>query len=296
MDYNAWTLRNNSALTPLLSLPASALVVNMDPVQRRSALTLALRDLRDGLANARVWQVLAWYEIRQRYKRSALGPFWLTISMGVLVACMGPLYGSLFGQPISSYFPFLAIGFVVWQLIASLMNDAGQVFIVAEPYIKQIRMPFTAHVLRMVWRNVIIFAHNFVIGIVVVIWFLPSWSWVPLMALPGLLFIVLNGVWFGILLGVLCARFRDIPPIIASVVQLAFFVTPVLWKKEMLGRHQWAADVNPLYHLIEVVRAPLLGESAARLSWIVVVLVTLAGFAITIPFFARYRARVAYWV
>jgi ABC-type polysaccharide/polyol phosphate export permease len=209
---------------------------------------------------------------------------------------MGPLYGRLFGQDVGSYFPFLAIGFVVWQLIASLMNDAGQVFIATEQYIKQIRMPFTVHVLRMVWRNVIIFAHNFVIGIVVLIWFLPNWTWLPLMALLGLFFIVLNGVWFGILLGLLCARFRDIPPIVSSVVQLAFFITPVLWRKEMLGRHQWAADVNPLYHLIEVVRAPLLGESAASLSWIIVVLLTIVGFAITIPFFARYRARVAYWV
>lgn len=270
--------------------------MNTDPNQRRSALTLAMRDLREGFANVRVWQVLAWYEIRQRYKRSVLGPFWLTLSMGVLVAGMGPLYGGLFGQDVSSYFPFLAIGLVVWQLIASLMNDAGQVFIAAEPYIKQIRMPFTVYVLRMVWRNVIIFAHNLVVGIVVLIWFLPSWTWLPFTALPGLLFIVLNGVWFGILLGVLCARFRDIPPIVTSVVQLAFFMTPILWKKEMLGRHQWAAEINPLYHLIEVARAPLLGGSATSLSWTIVVIITIAGFAITIPFFARYRARVAYWV
>jgi lipopolysaccharide transport system permease protein len=274
----------------------SALEVDVQPARRRSAWALALRDLSDGLANVRVWQMLAWYEIRQRYKRSALGPFWLTLSTGVLVAGMGPLYGRLLGQEISAYFPFLAIGVIVWQLIASLINDAGQVFIVAEQYIKQVRMPFTVHVLRMVWRNVIIFAHNLVIVIVVLIWFSPNWTWLPLMALPGLFFVLLNGVWFGILLGLLCARFRDIPPIVSSVVQLAFFLTPIMWKREMLGRHQWAADINPLYHLIEVVRAPLLGEAATGRSWTMVLLLTIAGFAITLPFFARYRGRIAYWL
>ena len=101
---------------------------------RPSAWILALRDVRDGLMNVRVWQMLAWYEIRQRYKRSVLGPFWLTISMGALVAAMGPLYGRLFNQDVSAYFPFLAIGFIVWQLISSLLVEAGQVFIVAQPY------------------------------------------------------------------------------------------------------------------------------------------------------------------
>jgi lipopolysaccharide transport system permease protein len=266
------------------------------PAQRPSAWSLALHDLRDGMKSVRVWQMLAWYEIRQRYKRSVLGPFWLTISMGALVACMGPLYGRLFNQEVGSYFPFLAIGFIVWQLIASLVNDATHVFIVAEPYIKQIRMPFTVHVLRMIWRNVIVFSHNFVIAIVVLFWYPPGEPWVALTALPGLLLILLNAVWIALLLGVLCARFRDIPPIISSVVQLAFFLTPVLWRKEMLGQHQWAADLNPLYHLIEVVRAPLLGQPAASHSWVIVVLMTIAGFVITMPFFARYRGRIAYWV
>jgi lipopolysaccharide transport system permease protein len=265
-------------------------------IRGRSSLALALLDLRDGVIGARVWQMLAWYEIRQRYRRSALGPFWLTISMGALVACMGPLYGRLFGQAIASYFPYLAIGFIVWQLLASLINESGQVFIAAESYIKQIRMPLSAHVMRMIWRNVIIFLHNFAIAVLVLIFFPPAKPWVLLLALPGLFFILLNGVWIGILVGLISARFRDIPPIVSSIVQLAFFLTPVMWKKEMLGRREWAADSNPLFHLIEVVRAPLLGEVPSGHSWLIVIAITAGGFALTLPFFARFRSRVAYWV
>lgn len=272
------------------------LEMNLRPAPRRAAWALALRDLTDGFRSTRVWAMLAWFETRQRYKRSTLGPFWLTISTGALVAGMGPLYGRLFGQELGAYFPFLAIGFIVWQLISSLINEAGQVFIAAEPYIKQIRLPFTLHVLQMIWRNLLIFAHNFVIAIVVLLWFPPAQLWPPLLALPGLLLVLLNGLWAGLLLGTLCARYRDIAPIVSSVVQLAFFLTPILWKREMLGSHQWAVDANPLYHMVELVRAPLLGEVPPAASWLIVMLITAGGFALALLAFARYRARIAYWV
>src|SRR3989304_5582475 len=129
----------------------------------RTALLLALRDMETGLRDVHVWTMLAWQEIRQRYRRSTLGPFWLTISTAAMVGGMGPLYGLIFGQDLSWYFPYLAIGFVVWQLMASIINDSTQVFIGADQFIKQIKMPFSIHVLRMVWRNAIIFAHNSVI-------------------------------------------------------------------------------------------------------------------------------------
>jgi len=260
------------------------------------SISLAIRDVKDGLLNVPVWSMLAWQEVRQRYRRSMLGPFWLTISMGALVAGMGPLYGRLFGQDLGEYFPYLAIGIVVWQLMASLINDSTQVFIGAEQYIKQIRLPFTIHVMRMVWRNAIIFGHNLVIVLLVLIFFLPTWAWWAPLSILGMAAILINGVWIGLLFGLVCARFRDIAQIISSVVQIAFFFTPVMWKPEMLGRHQWAAQVNPLHHLLEVVRGPLLGARPSVTSWAVVVLITAAGFAFTTLLFSRYRARIAYWV
>ncbi len=265
----------------------------MSPDQR---LALALDDLRSGFASVHVWAMLGWQEIRQRYRRSTLGPFWLTISTAVLVAGMGPLYSRLFGQELSVFFPYLAIGFVVWQLMSSIANESTQVFIAAEPFIKQIRLPFTVHVLRMLWRNAIIFAHNAVILVIVMAFFLTTWQWSILLATVGLLAILVNGVWIAILLGALCARFRDIPQIVSSLVQIAFFLTPVLWKAETLGRHRWAAEINPLFHFIELVRAPLLGSLPATSSWIVVGAITVAGFLVMIPFFSRFRGRIAYWV
>ena len=256
----------------------------------------ALNDLSQGLAAVHVWPALAWQEIRQRYRRSLLGPFWLTISIGVLIAGMGPLYSRLFGQSVSSYFPYLAVSFVIWTLLASIINESCTAFISAEGLIKQTRMPLTIHVLRVVWKNIVVFFHHALILVIVFIIYPPPLNW-SLVLVPFAIFaIAVNAVWLSLFLGMLCARFRDIPLIINSLIQVLFFLTPVMWRPELLGRHAWSADLNPLHHLLEIVRAPLVEGRVPALSWAAVTVMALAGFAIVVPLFARYRARIAYWV
>src|SRR5215813_4912720 len=110
------------------------------------SLRLAVHDITDGLSRIHIWPMLGWQEIRQRYRRSLLGPFWLTMSTGAMIAGMGPLYGRLLNQPISEYFSYLAIGFVIWILMSTVILESCTVFIAAESFIKQIRLPFTVHV------------------------------------------------------------------------------------------------------------------------------------------------------
>ena len=259
-------------------------------------LSVALRDIAQGVRAWRVWSLLGWQEVRQRYRRSLLGPFWLTLSTGAMVAAVGPLYGRLLNQDVSTYFPYLAISLVLWNFLASLVNDACQSFIAAEAYIRNVKLPMTVHVMRVVWRNLIVFAHNFIIVVIVYLFVAPAAGWHLLEVPLGLAAIVVNAVWIGLLLGMLCARFRDIPQIVASLVQVTFFLTPVLWKADMLGRHILAAQVNPFFHFLEVVRQPLLGLSAGMQSWFAVLGITIVGFTVTFLFFARFRSRVAYWV
>lgn len=261
-----------------------------------ASIQLAVKDIREGLGAVYIWPTLGWQEIKQRYRRSVLGPFWLTISTGAMVGGMGPLYGRLLNQPIGEYFAYLAISFVVWILISSLINESCQVFILAEGFIKQIRLPFTVHIVRLIWKNLIIFAHNFVIVVIVLFFYPPSWSWQLLLIPIAVLMIAINGIWLGLLLGLLCARFRDIPQVIASLVQVAFFLTPVMWKPGMLGKHEWAVMWNPLFHFLEIVRAPLLSASLPVTSWLAMILITLVGYAFMLAMFARFRPRIAYWV
>ncbi|MET0168057.1 MAG: ABC transporter permease [Vicinamibacterales bacterium] len=244
----------------------------------------------------RVWSLLGWQEVRQNYRRSILGPFWLTISTGAMIAGVGLLYGRLLNQDLSAYFPYLAISLVLWMLLASLTSDACQVFIASEGYIRNLKLPLTVHVVRVIWRNMIISAHIFIIAAIFYVALAPPLSW-HLIELPiGITLIAFNAVWLSLLLGMVSARFRDIPQIVGSLVQMAFFLTPVFWKADMLGPNIWVAEYNPYFHFLEVVRQPLLGASASMQSWIFVAGVSLAGSTLTLFLFARFRARVAYWV
>lgn len=257
---------------------------------------LAVKDLKDGICSIYIWPMLGWQEIKQRYRRSALGPFWLTISTGVMIAGMGPLYGRLLGQDVAAYLPYLGVGMIAWFFIANLINDSCNAFISAGGYIQQIKLPLTVHILRVVYRNLIIFAHNLVIVALVLLLYQPKIGWSMLLMPLGVLLIAVNGVWLGMLLGLLGARFRDIPQIVASVVQVAFFLTPVMWKTEMLGKYSWAAHANPLTHFLDIVRMPLISGPQSLTPWLVVLAITVVGFAVALAMFSRFRARIAYWV
>ena len=229
-------------------------------------LARALTDIRHGVSIWDLWSTLAWQEIKRRYRRSVLGPFWLTISTAIFIAGMGPLYGALMGQQPGRYVHFLAVGFIVWQFIACLITEGCQAFIAAEGFIKQTSLPLTVYAMRVVWRNVLVLAHNLVIVILISAYFVPPWDWGLLSAPAGVLIIAFNGIWLSLLLGLLSARFRDIPQIITSLAQLLFFITPIFWRPEMLSTNRWIADWNPIFHLIELVRAPLLGNPVPEIG------------------------------
>jgi homopolymeric O-antigen transport system permease protein len=261
-----------------------------------SQTTLAFLDVTEGARAWYLWGLLGWQDIRQRYRRSMIGPFWLTISMGALVAGLGVLYSGLFRIEVANYLPFVALGFIVWGLVSSLFTDGCATFISAEGIIKQASLPLSVHVYRVVWRNLIIFGHNIVIFFIVAVIFSIWPGWTGLLALPGLVLICLNGVWLALLLGLVSARFRDVPQIVASLVQVAFFLTPIIWKPELLPGRTWILDFNPFFHFLELVRAPLLGQMPTLASWLTVLGITLAGWFLTFAMYRRYRWRVAYWI
>jgi|SRR5262245_43087336 ABC-type polysaccharide/polyol phosphate export permease len=189
-------------------------------LQLSPSLLKASTDLRDGLLNWELWGTLAWHDIRQRYRRSMIGPFWLTLSMGITVGTVGLLYSAIFGQPVREYLPFFAIGVIVWGFLSSSIIEGSQVFIISESVIKQIRTPLSAHMFRMVWRNVVVLAHNMVIYAIVVVVFGIRPGANAFIAIPGLVLLFVAGFWCGLLIGLLSARFRDLPPIVTNAVQV----------------------------------------------------------------------------
>jgi lipopolysaccharide transport system permease protein len=258
--------------------------------------SLARQDVVTGATRWRLWVRLGWNDIVQKYRRSLIGPLWLTASQGVMVLSLGLLYAKLFNTPIHDFLPYLCVGLLMWSYLSSFLLEAGTMFIGQESYIKQVRLPYSVYLYRSVWSKIIILAHNFVIYFAVIAWFGIWPGWTGLLVIPGFALLTLNCALVSILIGMIATRFRDIPQLIANIVQIAFFITPIMWKPELLKEHMYIVTWNPLYALIEIVRAPLLGGAPTLKTYIAVLLITLVNLTIAGMFFSRFRSRIAYWV
>jgi ABC-type polysaccharide/polyol phosphate export permease len=271
--------------------------VSISTSPEQKALGRAVDDLLDGARRWRIWSVLAMFDIRARYRRSKLGQFWITISMAVMICALGIVYSAIFRVPLDSYLPLVAVSFIVWGLIASLINDGSTVFIDSETYLRSSPLPKSMFIFRMLARVALMFAHNLILVPIVLLIFLITPTWASLLFVPAFLLTILNGLWVSLVLGTLCARFRDLPPIVASVVQIAFFVSPVMWGRPQLGpENHVLVDWNPIAVFLELMREPLLGRAPDLRWWAAGIGITVLGFMIALPFFARFRSRIAYYI
>lgn len=258
---------------------------------------LALRDLMDAVRLWRLAATLGWLDIRLRYRGSILGPFWLTLSTGVMVAALGVLYSTLFKMELHDYLPYLALSLVLWAFVSTLIGEACTCFQSAEGMIRSVRQPFHLYAFRVIVRNLLVLAHNVVVILAVYAVF-DAWPGaMAALALPGLLLWVVDGVGCCLLLGAVCARFRDIPPIVGSVMQIAFFISPIIWKPELLtGSSARFLPFNPFFTLLEVVRAPLLGHAPAASTYVSALFYSALLLSAAWMLFARVRGRLAFWV
>ncbi len=257
---------------------------------------LALRDLREAIRLRRLCWTLAWLDIKGRYRGSVLGPIWLTLSTAVMVASLGLLYSTLFRTNLHDYLPFLALSLVLWTFVQTLVSEACTCFTQEEGMIRSVRMPFFLYAGRIVLRNLLVLAHNIIVIAVVFAIFAIWPGWMALAAVPAMLLWVADSLAISVALGAFCARFRDIPPIVASVMQIAFFVTPIIWKPELISRGRALLPINPFFSLTEVVRAPLLGELPGWETYL-----SAAGYSLLIcglswTLFVRVRGRLAFWL
>jgi ABC-2 type transport system permease protein len=272
-----------------------------DAAAQSKTFARAWADLAEGFSKRELWLHLGWQDIKQRYRRSVLGPFWITIATGTMAVALGGLYSKLFHLELREHLPYVTLGLIIWNLINAAILEGADVFVANEGLIKQLPTPLSVHVYRLVWRQMILFAHNIVIFVVIAIIFPKPWSWADLTVIPALGLIVLNCVWVSLCFGILATRYRDISPLLFSVVQLLFFMTPIIWNDKTLhqqGADRWAKiiELNPLLHYLDIVRAPLLGDTQELRHWLVVLTLTVIGWIVAMLALRQYRARVPYWV
>lgn len=225
-----------------------------------------------------------------------LGPFWITLSMAIFITFLGAIYSRIFHIEINTYLPYLALGYIVWGFISQTTNESSVAFQEGERIIRQIRLPYAIFVLRIVWRNFIVFLHTIVIFVPIVFIFDVKLGVVSFLALPGLLLLYINQVWMTLVLAILTTRYRDLQQIVATAIQLALFATPIMWPISALGSATIIAYINPIYHFIDLVRAPMLGAAPSLMSWLVALGCALIGWVIAVLLLHRASRRLVFWL
>ncbi len=278
--------------------PSLSRTKNINNPTLGESFTLASADLRDGLLKSRSWWHLARMDMRMRYRRTALGPWWNVLGVGVALVGMSVIWATIFNLSAHEFFPYLSSGYVIWILISSLVTQGCDCFTSGNSAAIQRsqNLPKSIHIFRSLAGNVLNFGHSLTIFVAGALILGIDINWNTLLVVPGFLMLLWVGCALVTIFGVLGARYRDLQPSIGALMGVLFFITPVVFKPGMLGERAHFVTFNPLAHLLEIVRAPLLGLSPAPVSWLVVlamaVIFSLLGFVL----FARARNRIVYWL
>jgi len=258
----------------------------------------ASADIREGLRRRRSWSFLAVENVKNRYRRTVFGPWWLTLQMAVFVLGISVVFGQLLNTGLKTFLPYVAVGYIAFILLSSLTRAATSVFITASSTLKSSRQPLSSLVLRNVGIEFIHFGHNMVLYIPLVAAGLVPLTPKALIAIPVVLLIAVNGLFVGLWLGPTVARFRDVEPLVHSILNVAIFFSPVFYHLTNVssGVRNTLLSWNPFSYLMNAFRAPLIGEPLLTSYYVGAAVVTLINVAVGLAVFTWARSRLPYWV
>jgi lipopolysaccharide transport system permease protein len=258
---------------------------------------LLVEDIKDAIKAWEFWVYLGWNDIARQYRRSFVGPIWITLNSAVFIVAFGLIGAQLFKIDVNDYLPFFCVGHIFFGFFSLLLNEGCLTYVSAGAFLKQTSYPKMVFVFRVMWRNVILLGHNFLVVLAVLVWAgrFGKIMWLDFIA--AMCVVVLGGTTAIAILGALATRFRDIPMMVTSIMQIAFFLTPVIWRSEQLTeRARFLVVWNPLAAYLDIVRRPLLGEPATALSWNMAIGATLGQAIIFLTLYLYARRRIVYWL
>jgi ABC-type polysaccharide/polyol phosphate export permease len=284
-------LKKGRIISVLTGLPP--LVDASDRCQR---IQRARWDIVQGLFLWELWTRLSLNEMRRRYKRTVLGPAWMTVSLLIFATAMSVVWAGLWNQKVSEFLPFLLSGLIPWTMIAGVIGESTGVFLGGEGLIKNQQFPYSILTYGVVARNLLIYFHNFLGYLLVALVCGVTLSPSLLLLVPGLILVIINCAWMSLLVATFCLRFRDFQQIVASLIQIIVFVTPIFWNVNQLqGDRAVIAHANLFYHMVEILRRPMLGEYPGAVSFLVCAVTAILGWWFAFRLFSSKRHRLPYW-
>jgi len=262
------------------------------------SLSSGVKDIRAGLKRWPIWWTLTWFSIKSQYRRTYLGPWWITVQQIIFVAGLSLLFGILLNQDLKTFVPYVAIGFISFSWMTGMISGGATCVTGNGAAIKTTPGPVSIYALKNFANNTIQFAHDSIVIVAVIIIFQVPITWSIVLVPIALILIAINGIAIGLWLGPLVARYRDVGQIVNSIVRVLFFLTPIFWVASDLSSSQRAALAgwNPLAYFLDFLRAPLLGQTPTTAVIIGSFAFTAANITIAIVHFSRTRDRLAYWL
>lgn len=256
---------------------------------------VTLSDVFGGLLLSNIWLRQGWGETKRRYRRTWLGPFWVTCTLLVFSVVLSVIWAKLWNQPFKEYLPFLLSGMIPWTFISGTINESCGTLISAESSIKSRQFPYSILFYGLIYRNLIVLAHNILVFALIIPFTVVKININLLLVIPGLVLVSLNLLWITIAVSIICLRYRDVQQLVNTFIQIIMFITPIFWPAEQLKSAKWIVDYNVLYHLIDIVRSPLLGNSPTYLSYLSSLILLVVGSAVTFLLYSQKRTKISYW-
>ena len=243
-----------------------------------------------------VWFRMSKQELRNKYRRATLGPFWVTLTMALTIYALGALFAPMLGTSDNAYLPNLAVGWVVWFFISGVVLESTELYAHNISVIRNIRLPYSFYIYKCISKNLMLFLHNFIILLIVLILY-------GVDSLSGLFVSILNFVLLVVnlaitssIVSIACCRFRDLISLIAAGIQFLFFVSPILWSTNNVAGRRAFYLLNPYYYAIEGIRQPLFHSEVPYAYSFIFLAYTLVLAVIATAIYKRSQQNISLWV
>ncbi|TWB04378.1 glycosyltransferase [Bradyrhizobium stylosanthis] len=247
------------------------------------------------LDTVRIAAALAWSDMRHRYVRSLLGPFWMSLQMAIVVLVLGSVIGQMSNTGMLARLPMLALSMTAWTFLNGVVLDATTALQNSASLIRDRALPPVIFLLQCTFRQALFALHNACVPLLLWLAFSPHDLSHGLAALPGLLLFVACTFALSLVLGAMATRYRDLKPIIESTLMLAFLASPIIWSSDIINHRSTVMRINPLTHLFAVWREPLAGGHVDPAS-IVYVLVVLTLLVLASVLTLVHLRKAAFWI
>ncbi|MEZ0470911.1 ABC transporter permease [Luteimonas salinilitoris] len=258
-----------------------------------------LTHLRDSMRYPEFWAYSSWLDIATKYRRTRLGLAWIFMPVAVFVGAIGSIYSRIMGHDPEYYIAYLATGYVVWRFMVQCTNEAASILRGHKSFIMDGRTRLTDFVLRSLSKAFFYFACSVLIVLAALLWSPQMHGTNLLTLLITFPLVILNMIWWSTCIALIGARHPDAGEAANTMLRFGMLLTPILWVGDRFPPGTfgwWAVHGNPAYHLITVVRAPILGESVETISLTYVAAMTLAGWVLAAVLYRRYSRFVPLWI